>query len=228
MMLRSRSCVIGRGVAMFSIWRAMAFASKMPTQIGRTRSPVLVLEDHDGHVGDRIHHQPLDGHFDQHGRHPLRRIDARGVSVAASPHTLFGPARRMVTGTVRPIHASAPSPPRSEPENSRRCCPSSAPRLSPLPPPARRIHQDLDRGPDHLPRAAGSESPAAATAAPRYAPSSRSSLTSSGIRFDASVFGRGEYLNENMLWYCTASDQRQRLLEVLGRLAREANNHIGR
>ena len=27
-----------------------------------------------------------------------------------------------------------------------------------------------------------------------------SSVTSSGIRFDASVFGRGEYLNENMLW----------------------------
>jgi hypothetical protein len=27
------------------------------------------------------------------------------------------------------------------------------------------------------------------------------SLTSSGIRFDASVFGRSEYLKENMLWY---------------------------
>src|SRR6266545_4516705 len=43
MMFRSRSCVIGRGVAMFSICRAMAFASKMPTQIGRTRSPSLSL-----------------------------------------------------------------------------------------------------------------------------------------------------------------------------------------
>src|SRR5688500_889992 len=41
MMLRSRSCVIGRGVAMFSIWSAIAFASKMPTQIGSTRSPCL-------------------------------------------------------------------------------------------------------------------------------------------------------------------------------------------
>src|SRR4051812_26904383 len=41
MMLRSRSCVIGRGVAMFSICSAIAFASKMPTQIGSTRSPSL-------------------------------------------------------------------------------------------------------------------------------------------------------------------------------------------
>src|SRR5206468_2309612 len=41
MTLRSRSCVIGRGVAMFSIWSAIAFASKMPTQIGSTRCPSL-------------------------------------------------------------------------------------------------------------------------------------------------------------------------------------------
>src|SRR5437867_10812253 len=41
MTLRSRSCVIGRGVAMFSICSAMAFASKIPTQIGRTRWPSL-------------------------------------------------------------------------------------------------------------------------------------------------------------------------------------------
>ena len=41
MMFRSRSCVIGRGVATFSICSAIAFASKMPTQIGSTRSPSL-------------------------------------------------------------------------------------------------------------------------------------------------------------------------------------------
>ena len=40
-MFRSRSCVIGRGVATFSICSAMAFASKIPTQIGSTRSPSL-------------------------------------------------------------------------------------------------------------------------------------------------------------------------------------------
>src|SRR5262245_17311411 len=43
MTLRRRSCVIGRGVAMFSICSAIAFASKMPTQIGSTRSPCLSL-----------------------------------------------------------------------------------------------------------------------------------------------------------------------------------------
>src|SRR3954466_14729971 len=37
----SRSCVIGRGVETFSICSAIAFASKTPTQIGRTRWPSL-------------------------------------------------------------------------------------------------------------------------------------------------------------------------------------------
>ena len=39
MMLRSRSCVIGRGVWMFSICNAMALASNTPTQIGSTFCP---------------------------------------------------------------------------------------------------------------------------------------------------------------------------------------------
>src|SRR5437763_1679482 len=39
MTLRSKSCVIGRGVEMFSICSAIAFASKMPTQIGSTFCP---------------------------------------------------------------------------------------------------------------------------------------------------------------------------------------------
>src|SRR5262245_1289624 len=41
MMFRNRSWVIGRGVETFSICSAMAFASKMPTQMDRTRSPSL-------------------------------------------------------------------------------------------------------------------------------------------------------------------------------------------
>ena len=41
MTLRRRSWVIGRGVAMFSICSAMALASKIPTQIGRTFCPSL-------------------------------------------------------------------------------------------------------------------------------------------------------------------------------------------
>ena len=55
-----------------------------------------------------------------------------------------------------------------------------------------------------------------------------SSVTSSGMRLSASVFGRGEYLNEYMLWYRAACGQRQRLLEILRRLAGEADDHIGR
>ena len=58
--------------------------------------------------------------------------------------------------------------------------------------------------------------------------SSPPSLTSSGIRFDASVFGRAEYLNENMLWYRAASVSDSVSLEVRRRLPREANDHIGR
>ena len=41
MTFRSRSWVIGRGVEMFSICKAMAFASNIPTQIGSTFCPSL-------------------------------------------------------------------------------------------------------------------------------------------------------------------------------------------
>ena len=37
-MFCNRSCVIGRGIAVFSNSSAIAFASKIPTQIGNTRS----------------------------------------------------------------------------------------------------------------------------------------------------------------------------------------------
>ena len=53
-------------------------------------------------------------------------------------------------------------------------------------------------------------------------------LTSSAMRFDASVFGRGEYLNENMLWYCADFGKRQRLLEIGRRFPGKADDHIGR
>ena len=48
------------------------------------------------------------------------------------------------------------------------------------------------------------------------------------MRLDASVFGRSEYLKENMLWIAHRLGQRQRLLEVLLGFPGEANNHIGR
>ena len=109
MTLRSRSCVIGRGVAMFSICSAMALASKMPDPDRQHLLPVLVAQDDDRHVGDRVDHQPLDRHFDLHGSYNLGAV-ARTLSNActARPHTLCGPARSIATGTVRPIHAGRP------------------------------------------------------------------------------------------------------------------------
>ena len=80
MTFRSRSCVIGRGVEMFSICSAMAFASKMPTQIGSTRCPSLSRRMTIG-MFVTGHHQSLDRHFDLHG----------------CPQTLCGPARSMRT-----------------------------------------------------------------------------------------------------------------------------------
>ena len=55
-----------------------------------------------------------------------------------------------------------------------------------------------------------------------------SALTSSGMRFEASVFGRGEYLKENMLWYCAASVSESVVLEVRCCLARESHDHVRR
>ena len=62
----SRSCVIGRGVWTFSIWSAMALASKTPTQIGQDPLALGLAEDDDRHVRDGVDHQPLDGHLDFH------------------------------------------------------------------------------------------------------------------------------------------------------------------
>ena len=50
--LRSRSCVIGRGGATFSICGAMALASKTPDPDRQHPLAVLVAQDDDGHVRD--------------------------------------------------------------------------------------------------------------------------------------------------------------------------------
>ena len=63
-MFCSRSCVIGRGVAVFSSSSAMALASKMPTQMGSTSVAGYVLEHDDGHVGERVDHQAANLHLD--------------------------------------------------------------------------------------------------------------------------------------------------------------------
>src|SRR5580765_5753348 len=67
---------------------------------------LLVLEDHDWHVGHRVYHQPLDVHLNQHGPAVL----ARTFDTTASPHKLWGPARWIRTGIVRPIHSEATHP----------------------------------------------------------------------------------------------------------------------
>ena len=62
---------------------------------------VLILQDHDRHVRHGVHHQALDGHFNQHGCRPCV------CAASASPHRLWGPARRIRTGIVRPIQSDA-------------------------------------------------------------------------------------------------------------------------
>src|ERR1051325_10813285 len=64
---------------------------------------VLVLQDDDRHVRDGVHHQPLDGHLNQHGAGAIPRT----FDTTASPRKLCGPARRMRTGTIFPIHSAA-------------------------------------------------------------------------------------------------------------------------
>ena len=55
---------MGRGVVVFSSSRAMALASKMPTQMGRTMIAGDVFEHDDGHVGDGVHHEAANLHLD--------------------------------------------------------------------------------------------------------------------------------------------------------------------
>ena len=147
MMLRSRSCVIGRGVAMFSICSAMAFASKMPTQIGRTRSPSLSLRITMGMlvIGSTI--SPLMRHFDQHGVLSLRRIRCLQRQGRLAPQAVRPRPRDPDRHRAPDPCARRRSPSyRSAPENSLRCSRSSAPRAlralragSPSPPGRRHV-----------------------------------------------------------------------------------------
>ena len=65
--------------------------------------PVLVAEDDDRHVGDRIDHQALDRHFNLHELPPA--LHPAGARYTASPSRLFGFAPVIRTGTIRPTHA---------------------------------------------------------------------------------------------------------------------------
>ena len=62
---------MGRGVWTFSIWSAIAFASKTPTQIGRTRCPSTSRRTMIGMLVMGSDHQPLDGHLDFHAQADL-------------------------------------------------------------------------------------------------------------------------------------------------------------
>ena len=213
-MFRSRSCVIGRGVATFSICSAIALASKMPTQIGSTRSPILVLQDHDRHVGDRVDHQPLDGHLDQHA--PLPSSLARLIPRASPPQTV-GPGRAgsgpglFVRSIRRVATAAAGSGVSLEAEihdgiaaGASRDLPSRA-AGSPSPSARRR------RRSDSLLVQPASGSPAAAPAAPRSARVFSSSVTSSGSRFDRERVRPRRILEREHAVVLRRLGQRQRL-----------------
>ena len=122
MTLRNRSWVIGRGVDTFSICSAIAFASKMPTQIGSTRWPSRSRRMMIGMlvIGSTIRPliaisicigiprcataRPERRMSLNKGMGPERRCQS--TTSTASPRRLFGPASTMRTGS-RPLPASA-------------------------------------------------------------------------------------------------------------------------
>ena len=92
---------------MFSICSAMAFASKMPTQIGSTRCPSLSRRITIGMFVIGIDHQPLDRHLDLHD--PLQpRRPAPLSTTGRVPRRCAARRARSRTGTVRPIQSAGP------------------------------------------------------------------------------------------------------------------------
>ena len=201
MTLRSRSCVIGRGVEMFSICSAMALASKIPTQIGSTRCPSLSRRITIGMfvIGSTI--SPLIvisicmAPYNLGAATPLSRRPTH----RRRPQTLCGPARSTRTGTVRPIHVGRPR--QVDHDVLRSCGPRAPSRAAGSP--RRRAPRPSRPTSRFVQRRSGS--PAAAPAARRSAASSPPRAHRPAAACSASVFGRGEYLNENMLWYRTAA-----------------------
>ena len=161
--------------------------------------PVLVAQDDDRHVGDRIDHQPLDGHFDLHGAYNL---GAAGAAVNSST----APAPHAVRARALDAHRHRPADPRRRPRQVHDHVRARPPRQLRVAPPARRVDQHLDRPrPPARSLQRRLDRRAAAPAAPRSAASSRPPARRRAAACSASVFGRGEYLNENMLWYRTAA-----------------------
>ena len=121
----------------------------------------------------------------------LVRVPRRSP-LTASPHTLCGPARCTRTVSVRPIHAAGPGRftatfvlVRPDSSVSRR-----------------RLAESISTS-TSCPTSAWFSSvwiPRCSVWSSTIRLVFSASSTSSGSRFSASVFGRSEYLNENMLW----------------------------
>ena len=207
MTLRSRSCVIGRGVEMFSICSAMALASNMPTQIGSTRCPSLSRRITIGHVRDRIDHQALDAHFNLHSGHLGAGVRARsrrrevarerGSTVQAGGAVHPAP-NAMWPRALDAYRQQLPDPRRlsRQIDDDVRAGPAGQLRVAA---PARRVHEHIDALSDQLSRSAPVWMSRCSACSATIRRVFSSSGTSSGRRSPASVFGRGEYLNENML-----------------------------
>src|SRR5690606_13969060 len=156
---------------------------------GERPGGLLVAQDDDRHVGDRVHHESADVHPNAHGS-----------TSSTSPRRLFGAAAVMRTRASRPSQADSPGmlttvfpDVRPEISSSRRRLVASTSTSSIRPTAASCSCRWMSRC-----------SAWSATIRRVFSASG----TSSGIRLMASVRGRGEYLNEKMLLNrtCSTSD----------------------
>ena len=210
MTLRSRSCVIGRGVWMFSICSAMALASKTPTQIGSTFCPSRSRRMMIGMlvIGSTINplivistsarcRLRID---DFHGSSVLRRqpyARARARSRQADRVDRLAPDA-VRTGALECPHRRTGRPTSARPGRLTTVFPVVRPETSQS---RRRLRESTSTS-TRRPTVASCSScwmRRCSNCSPRIRRVLTSSGTSSGSRFDASVFGRSEYLNENML-----------------------------
>ena len=180
------------------------------------RAIARVAQDHDRHVRDRVDHQALDRHLNQHDPPPDRR--------RRRPPRRAGCSARLASSCTG---RSCADPRLGAREIDDRVAARAAGEL-PAAASRRPVDQDLDGPADGLPMPLCLNVALAAPAAPRSAPSSPPPATSSAIRLIASVFGRGEYLNEYIEWNRTRRTRSSVSSKSSARLAREADDHVRR
>ena len=203
MTFRSRSCVIGRGVVTFSICSAMALASKTPTQIGSTRCPSLSRRMMIGMlvIGSTI--SPLivisicmASASDPSGssRSPACNVGRPDGVKHGSPAGCSDSRRVIRTGTIRPTQSARPG--KIHDRVARSCGPTAPSRAAG----SRASTRTLDVG--RPPRSNSSPWISLLQRLQRHDPPRLLLLRAHrpASASSASVFGRGEYLNENMLW----------------------------